>query len=146
MGISMMHDGRRLEGDDLEAGDKLEVLDVECGYVKSEMQGRGSDDEILEGDGDAESGLLALDFPRKPRDLQRDGMHDKVLTGSLGEDAPPFSLVFGLGAIDAMGLLDDGDCGEGNIDLAIRDAHLTEDVFHGLATRFGCDEDACVED
>lgn len=59
------------------------------------MQGCGSDHEVLEGDGDALGGLLALDTSGKPPDLQRDWMHNEVMEGSLGEDAPPFPLGFG---------------------------------------------------
>ena len=45
----------------------LEVLHVEGGYIEAQVQGRGSDDEVFEGDGDALGGLLALDASGKLR-------------------------------------------------------------------------------
>jgi len=118
---------------------------VQRGHIEAEMQGGGPDHEVLEGDGDTLGRLLALDLSGKLSDLQRDGMHDEVLEGSLGEDAPPFALSFGFGPVDAVCQLDDADGRERYVNLAMQGPRLAEDVFDGLATPFACDEDAGVE-
>ena len=85
-----------------EAGDALEVLDIDRGYVEAKMQGRGSDHEVLEIDGDAHGGLFALDASGKLGDLQRHRMHDQAVEDALGEDAPPCAVGVGPGPEDAM--------------------------------------------
>ena len=52
-----------LQRDEIEAGDELEVLDVECGHTDGEMQRCRPNDQVLEGDGDALGGLFAFDLP-----------------------------------------------------------------------------------
>jgi hypothetical protein len=74
------HDGEIFpsERDDFQARDELEVSDIERGYIEAEMEGRGPDHQILEGDGDAFGCLLTLDLSGKLRDLQRHRMHHHV--------------------------------------------------------------------
>jgi len=79
------------ERDDFETGDELEVFDVQCGHIEAEMQGCGSDNEILEGNAVALGSLFALDASGKLRDLQSHRMHDQIVEGPLGENAPPFA-------------------------------------------------------
>ncbi len=55
------------------------------------MQGCGSDNEILEGNAVALGSLFALDASGKLRDLQSHRMHDQIVEGPLGENAPPFA-------------------------------------------------------
>lgn len=55
--------GRWLEGDDLKAGNRLEVAHVESHDIEAKMQGRGSDHEIREIDADALAHLLAVEAP-----------------------------------------------------------------------------------
>ena len=134
------------ERDDFEAGNELEVPDVQCGHIEAKMQGCGSDNEVLEGDAIALGSLFALDASGKLRDLQSHWMHDQIVEDSLGEDAPPFAVGIGLGPVDAVRQLHDADSRECDIDLAMPDPRLAEDVFDGLSTPFACDEDAGIED
>jgi hypothetical protein len=73
-------------------------------------------------------------------------MHDQVVEGSLGEDAPPCAVGIGSGPVDAMRQLHYADGRERDIDFAMRGPRLMEDVFNGLATPFACDEDAGIKD
>jgi hypothetical protein len=51
------------------AGNGLKVFHVQSDDAKTEMQGRGSDDEIGEINADPPAHLLAMDAPSQPRDL-----------------------------------------------------------------------------
>lgn len=73
-------------------------------------------------------------------------MHDQIVEGFLGEDAPLFAVGVGSGPVDAMRQFHDANRRECDIDLAMYRPRMVEDVFDGTATPFTCDEDAGIED
>ena len=133
------------ERDDFETGNEFEVPDVQRGHIEAKMQGCGSDNGVLEGDAIALGSLFAFDASGKLRDLQSHRMHDQIVEGSLGEDAPPFAVGVGLAPVDAMRQFHDADSRERDIDLAMPGPRLAEDVFDGLSMPFACNEDAGIE-
>jgi hypothetical protein len=66
----------------LELRDELEVLEVQRSYIEANMEGCGSDNQILESNGYAPRGLLTFDLPCEPSYIQRNRMHNHVPTSS----------------------------------------------------------------
>jgi len=54
-----------LDGNNIQTGDLLKVPDIQCSDIEAQMQSSGPDHKILDGDGDAFGGLLALDASGK---------------------------------------------------------------------------------
>ncbi len=75
---------------------------IQRDYIEPEMQGRGSDDQVLEGDDIAFGGLLSLDPARKLGDFDRDRMHQQIAEDLLREDSTPVTVLIGACTIDAV--------------------------------------------
>lgn len=59
----------------VQAGDVFEVTDIAGDNSEAELQRGGGDQQILEGDGHAVRGLVALDVPGEPGGFDGDGVH-----------------------------------------------------------------------
>ncbi len=92
-----------------EAGNTLEVAEVERGDVEAKMKRRCPDHEVLEVDHDAIGRLLTLNRTGELGNLERDGMHDQNAEGFLGEKTSPCAVSIGSGPVYAVREFDDGD-------------------------------------
>ena len=69
----------------------LEVADVASHNSECELQGGRGDKQVLEGDRHALRGLLALDPPSEPDDLESDGVHRHVADQFVHKSLAAFS-------------------------------------------------------
>lgn len=118
---------------------------IQRGNIEAQMHGSGSNDKILEGDGDSLGGLFTLDASGKLGYGQRDWMHDQIAENTFGEGASALAVVVCSGSVDTVRQFHSADCRERNIDLPMRGPCLTENIFDGLTTAVACDEDAGIE-
>jgi hypothetical protein len=95
--------------DKFQAGDGLEVADVERDDIETEVQGCCADDEVFDRDGNSFGRLLPLDASSGLRDGKRDRMHDHVADQLVGEGTAPHTVGIGLSPVDAVRQLDDAD-------------------------------------
>ena len=137
---------RQLRRNDLEAGDKLEVLHVERGQVEAEMQGRGPDGKVFEGDDYALRRLLAFDAAHHAGDFQRNRMHGNVAAQPVDEGQPSLLDRIVFCPIRAVHEFRDGHDREADVDLAVCGLYLLQDLEDGVASTLGGDNDARVED
>lgn len=133
------------ERDDVQARDELKVPGIERGYIEAEMDGRGPDHQILEGDGDTLGRLFSLDLSSELRNLQRYGMHNQIVKGTLGEDAPPLAVCLGFCSIHTVGQFDDTDRRERDIYLTVHHPRIMKDIFDRATTPFGRDQDTRIK-
>ena len=64
-----------LQGEDIQIGNFLEVAEIECDYVETEIERCGPDDEVREVDADTLVRLLAVNAPGQQCHFQRERMH-----------------------------------------------------------------------
>jgi len=88
------------------------VLYVQRGYIEAEMEGRGSDEQILNGYGDSLCGLFAFDLSGKLSDGQGNWMNDQPAEDIFCEYAASLTAASASGAKDAMGQFDHRDRGD----------------------------------
>ena len=75
---------------------------IEHDHIETEMQSRGADQEVLEGDADALGHLLPFDSSGELRDLYTYWMHDHVAIDFFGKGLAAGAIRFSLGAVDAV--------------------------------------------
>src|SRR5258708_20144811 len=110
------------------------------------MQGCRADQQILERELDVYPFLLPLDAPSQPRDGERHGMHWYVARQAVDELQPSLLLRLCFRAIGSMHQLGDGHDRHADFDLALSGLHLFQDFPNGMASAFGSNNNAGVED
>lgn len=137
---------QELERHDRQAGDHLEVAEI-CGcYLVTEPQRCSSNQQILEGDVGAASGLLALDAPRQFRDISRYRMHDHVAAEFLRKCLPSSTVCVTLGAIDAVRQFHQGHDRKRSVLFSVPGLHPLDDGLNTLTSAFPCNKHAGIED
>jgi len=121
------------------------VFHVESGYVEVQMQGRGSDNQILECDGDSFGRLISLDASGKLGNGQRDWMHDQVAEDAFDKESSAFTVGAGSGPVDSVGQFHGADRRQGNIELAMSGPCRAKNILDCFAAPLACDQDAGVE-
>lgn len=96
--------------DGIQAGDKTEVFHIQRGNIEAKMQGRGSDEKVLESDGDSLGGLFTLNAPGKLSDCQRDRMYDQTMKDVFREDTPTLTVGNSSGPVDSVCQFHCTDC------------------------------------
>ena len=69
----------KLRADDFQAGDELEVFCIVGGDIEAEMEGGGTDDEVLEWDDYAVGGLFAFNLTGGLGDFNRNGIGVQIV-------------------------------------------------------------------
>ena len=125
-----------------EAGDFLEIAEVQRRNLVTEMQSCRADQQVLERELDTYGLLLTFDAPGQPRDVERHWMHGHVARQPLDELQPSFLLRLGFGAISSVHQFGDGYYRYADFDLALNRFHLFKYFPNGMASAFGGDNDA----
>lgn len=108
------------------------------------MEGRSSNQQVFQGDGDTFHRLLALDLTGELRNPQRQRMYQQVMEDALDEDAPPIAVGIAPGAVDTVRQLYGSDGGKSNVRRAVRRPQTAQDVFDSFATPFTFDQDTGI--
>lgn len=128
-----------LELPNLQAGNLLEVTDVECGDCVIQAQRRRPYQQIFERDGDPASSLFTFYSSSEFRDVYGYRMHHHVSTKFFAEGPAAITVRFAGGAIDAVGQLDDGHDGECGINLSVCGPHPLKDLPHAFPATLSSD-------
>ena len=132
--------------DDGESGDVLEGPDVAGRNTEAELQGRGGDQQIFEGDTHTLFGLLALDAAGELGRLDRDRMHRHVADEFVNERLPALPAFFQLGALDTVRQFHNGNHGKTDLDFSVANFAVFENLPHGVALPLSGNDHAGIED
>lgn len=106
------------------------------------MQCRRSDKKVLEGKLDPLGLLLALDTSREPGNFERDWMDRHVLGQSVDKLKTVLPLFRCFGPVGSVYQLRNCHDRNGNFSVAMKQAHLLQDLSDRMASAFGRDEGA----
>ena len=135
-----------LEGKNLEAGNHLEVANVERDHRESEMEGGGSDQQIRKGDAEPVRHLFAVDAPGQPSHFQRERMHGYGLEEFFDEGFPALAVGVGPGSIDTVRQFHSSHRRDRSGGLSTRGLDTLQNPLHTVSAPLACDQDAGVED
>ena len=109
------------------------------------MQGRRTNQQILEGELDAFRFLLAFDASRQPGNVECHWMHWQVIREAFDEFQTALLLSLGPCAIRAMHELRDAHHGYADLYLAPGRLHLFQNLPNSMVSPLGGNDDAGIE-
>lgn len=112
------------------------MLEVQRSYIEANMEGCGSNNQILESHSYAPRGLLTFNLPCEPCYIQRNWMHNHVPAQLLSEGDALVAIRVRLCSVDAVGQLDHADGGEGAFGFPIGCQDTLDDLLNRLSTTF----------
>ena len=115
------------------------------GDIEAEVQGRDADYEVLERYGYALGALLCFDASDESSYFDRNTMHRNVAAEPIDEGQATLPVRVCFCAISSMDQFRDGHDRETDVDIAVNDLYLFEDLPDGMPSALRSDNDSGVK-
>ncbi len=118
----------------------LKVPDIQGGDIEAQMQSRGPNHKIFDGDGNTFGGLFALAASGKLGDGECKRMNDHVTTQLFHKGSAPLAISVGFRSVDAVGKFDNTDGGERAFLISTRRKDSIDNLLDGIPASFARNE------